>query len=136
MTSTKVASLKQSLTAHFRTIYELCNFIFQNHIAAPGSVKPSLLRATLDTMSRYLTWIPLGYIFETQLIPILLTHFWDPLEYRLECIKCLNEIACLEGSEMTGQSLPPDLGAQLAAVPQAQRPFWDAFMNQLALLLT
>ena len=53
----------------------------------PAAELAGQFNAERRTLRRYLTWIPLGYIFETQLIPILLTYFWDPMEYRLECIK-------------------------------------------------
>lgn len=42
------------------------------------------------TLANFLEWIALGFIFETDLIQMLLLHFWDPLEYRIECAKCLN----------------------------------------------
>merc|ERR1719326_1667836 len=98
MTSRKVAKLKNSLNTQFSTIYELCDFIFKSHINSPGSVRPSLLSTTLATLANFLNWIPLGYIFETDLIQTLLVYFWDPLEHRIECVKCLNEIACLTDS--------------------------------------
>jgi exportin-1 len=106
MVSRKVTRLKASLNTQFSTIYELCDFIFKSHIQNPGSVKPPLLITTLSTLSNFLNWIPLGYIFETDLIQSLLVHFWDPLEYRIECVKCLNEIACLSSSE--GAAAQPD----------------------------
>ncbi len=34
--------------------------------------KSALLKATLQTLLRFLNWIPLGYIFETNLIQILI----------------------------------------------------------------
>lgn len=46
----------------FAKIYELCEYILEH------SQRPSLLNGTLQTLQRFLTWIPLGYIFERQLI--------------------------------------------------------------------
>lgn len=46
----------------FAKIYELCEYILDR------SQRPSLLNGTLQTLQRFLTWIPLGYIFERQLI--------------------------------------------------------------------
>ncbi|CAE8593275.1 unnamed protein product, partial [Polarella glacialis] len=85
MVSKKVAKLKDSLNAQFATIYELCDFILKSHVAQPGSVKTSLVSTTLNTLANFLEWIPLGYVFETDLIQTLLVHFWDPLEYRIDC---------------------------------------------------
>mmetsp|Transcript_1208 Transcript_1208/g.3672 ORF Transcript_1208/g.3672 Transcript_1208/m.3672 type:complete len:1113 (-) Transcript_1208:156-3494(-) len=151
MISKKVAKLKDSLNAQFSTIYELCNFVFKSHVSNPGSVKGSLLTTTLSTLANFLEWIPLGYIFETDLIQTLLIHFWDPLEYRIECARCLNEIACLhegvqqyqpqlvrcfQGVVEKIQQLPESTPQACAALPGPQRVFWEVFHNQVALLLT
>mmetsp|Transcript_84517 Transcript_84517/g.196513 ORF Transcript_84517/g.196513 Transcript_84517/m.196513 type:complete len:1110 (+) Transcript_84517:232-3561(+) len=151
MISKKVAKLKDSLNAQFSTIYELCNFIFKSHVSGPGSVKGSLLTTTLSTLANFLEWIPLGYIFETDLIQTLLVHFWDPLEYRIECAKCLNEIACLhegvqqyqpqlvccfQGVVEKIQQLPESTPQAYTSLPGPQRVFWEVFHNQVALLLT
>lgn len=153
MVSQKVAKLKDSLNSQFSNIYELCNFVFKTHVTSPGSVKSSLLTTTLGTLSNFLTWIPLGYIFETDLIQTLLLHFWDPLEYRVDCAKCLNEIACLQpgGQQYQYQSqlvrcfqgvvekiqqLPENTPQACSSLPGNQRVYWEAFHNQLALLLT
>lgn len=151
MVSKKVATLKDSLNAQFSTIYELCDFVFKSHTSNPGSVKPSLLKMTLSTLAGFLEWIPLGYVFETDLIPTLLCHFWDPLEYRIECARCLNEIACLhegvqqyqpqlircfQGCVEKIQQLPENTPQASATLPGPQRVFWEEFHNQIALLLT
>jgi len=152
MVSGKVAKLKESLNQQFSTIYELCDFVLKTHISSPGSVKGTLLRTTLATLSNFLEWIPLGYIFETDLIQTLLVHFWDPLEYRIECAKCLNEIACLhegpvqqyqpqlvrcfQGVVKKIQQLPENMAQACIQLPANQRNFWEVFHNQVALLLT
>lgn len=150
MVSSKVAKLKNSLNAQFSSIYELCNFIFKTHVSSPGAIKTSLLVTTLGTLANFLDWIPLGYIFETDLIQTLLIHFWDPLEYRVECVRCLSEIACLhdgvqqyqphivrcfQGVVEKIQQLPENSPAA-TSLPGPQRIFWEVFHNQIALLLT
>ncbi|CAM9306613.1 unnamed protein product, partial [Sphacelaria rigidula] len=62
MTTAKIKKMKESLNDEFAKIYELCEFILDR------SQRPSLLNVTLHTLQRFLTWIPLGYIFESQLI--------------------------------------------------------------------
>eukprot|EP00929_Paragymnodinium_shiwhaense_P072147 TRINITY_DN36620_c0_g1_i1.p1 TRINITY_DN36620_c0_g1~~TRINITY_DN36620_c0_g1_i1.p1 ORF type:complete len:1124 (+),score=340.44 TRINITY_DN36620_c0_g1_i1:201-3572(+) len=152
MVSSKVMKLKDSLNAQFATIYGLCDFIFKTHVNQPGSIKSTLLVTTLSTLSNFLVWIPLGYIFETDLIQTLLVHFWDPLEYRIECTRCLNEIACLhegpvqqyqpqlircfQGVVEKIQQLPENMAQASAELPGSQRVFWETFHNQVALLLT
>ena len=69
------------------------------------SEKTGLLTATLQTLQRFLTWIPLGYIFETGLLPNLLKFFTVP-QFRTVTLDCLTEIA----------SLPP------ADIPDGYRP--------------
>lgn len=151
MISKKVARLKDTLNLQFETIYALCNSVFQSHIAQPGSVRPSLLKTTLTTMANFMEWIPLGYVFETDLIQLLLVHFWDPVDYRIECVKCLNEIACLhtgvqqyqpqlvrcfQGCVEKIQQLPENTPEAVANLQGPQRIFWEVFHNQVALLLT
>eukprot|EP00928_Gymnodinium_smaydae_P005220 TRINITY_DN11793_c0_g1_i1.p1 TRINITY_DN11793_c0_g1~~TRINITY_DN11793_c0_g1_i1.p1 ORF type:complete len:1119 (-),score=265.17 TRINITY_DN11793_c0_g1_i1:143-3499(-) len=152
MVSSKVARLKETLNAQFSTIYELCDFVLKTHVTTPGSIKPSLLTTTLSCLANFLEWIPLGYIFETDLIQMLLVHFWDPLEYRVECARCLNEIAslhdvpvqqyqpqlvrCFQGVVEKLQQLPENMPQACVTLPGPQRVFWEVFHNQVALLLT
>eukprot|EP00405_Crypthecodinium_cohnii_P037941 CAMPEP_0206547162 /NCGR_PEP_ID=MMETSP0325_2-20121206/13138_1 /ASSEMBLY_ACC=CAM_ASM_000347 /TAXON_ID=2866 /ORGANISM="Crypthecodinium cohnii, Strain Seligo" /LENGTH=1109 /DNA_ID=CAMNT_0054046427 /DNA_START=312 /DNA_END=3641 /DNA_ORIENTATION=- len=151
MTSSKVSTLKNSLNAQFSTIYELCTFVLKSHISQPGSVKTSLVMTTLSTLANFLEWIPIGYVFETDLIQTLLCHFWDPLEFRIDCVKCLNEIACLhegvqqyqpqlvrcfQGCIEKIQQLPENMPEAVANAPGQQKIFWEVFHNQVALLLT
>lgn len=151
MVSKKVVKLKESLNSQFAAIYELCNFILRSHVQSPGSVKPSLIITTLSTLANFLEWIALGFIFETDLIQMLLLHFWDPLEYRIECAKCLNEIACLhdgvqqyhpqmilcfQGVVEKIQQLPENIPQSSAGLAGQHRIFWEVFHNQVALLLT
>lgn len=152
MVSAKVQRLKTTLNSQFSTIYELCDFVLKTHVTTPGSVRSSLIITTLSTLANFLEWIPLGYIFETDLIQMLLMHFWDPLEFRVECAKCLNEIACLhegpvqqyqpqlvrcfQGVVEKIQQLPENMPQACISLPGPQRVFWEVFHNQVALLLT
>jgi hypothetical protein len=54
-----------------------------------------LVRACLKTFQTFLTWIPFGYIFDTELIPLILNNFLTPNTSRIEAIKCFGEIAAL-----------------------------------------
>ena len=72
MTAAKIKQMKESLNDEFSQVFHLCQLVME------GSQKPSLLLATLDTLQRFLTWIPLGYIFETSLVPQLLKFFEVP----------------------------------------------------------
>jgi exportin-1 len=78
------------------------------------SQRPSLVLACLDTLHRFLNWIPLGYIFETKLIDVLiykvspLVHVFLPAldadiafqflpvgMFRNITLKCLTEVGSL-----------------------------------------
>ena len=68
MVQEKVKNLKNQLCQEFSEISQLCSFVLEN------ATKPGLILATLDTLLKFLIWIPLGYIFETDLIKILVTR--------------------------------------------------------------
>ena len=61
--------LKNSLDMEFQQIHSLCLSVLKK------SKKQSLIRATLATLRPYLSWIPLGYIFESELVETLQTLF-------------------------------------------------------------
>jgi len=92
MVTEKVKRLKESLNSQFQLIFQLCLFVFEH------SKTPSLLRVTLQTLQRFLTWIPLGFIFQTELINILLKFFSEPM-FRNDALDCLTEIGTLQDLE-------------------------------------
>lgn len=92
MVSEKVKLLKGHFNDEFRQIFELCILVLNQ------SSRPSLIRVTLKTLLRFLSWIPLGYIFETPLINQLLTKFLPVQQFRNAALECLTEIALLEVS--------------------------------------
>lgn len=51
--------------------------------------------ACLEALHSYLTWIPLAYVFFTELIDIIL-HFVDLPQYREIATKCLTEVVALK----------------------------------------
>ncbi|KAJ2352369.1 Karyopherin transporter, partial [Coemansia sp. RSA 2618] len=98
MTQAKAKALKTQLCGEFSSIHSLCTEILQK------AVQPSLILATLETLLRFLSWIPFGYIFEMDLINNLCTRFLQPPVTRNVTIKCLTEIGSLDcGSEYQEQ---------------------------------
>lgn len=89
MVTEKVKTMKESLNGEFSNIFHLCQFILAN------SQKPSLLNVTLQTLQRFLTWIPLGFIFQTPLVDTLLNKFFTEPLFRNETLDCLTEIGNL-----------------------------------------
>ncbi|KAJ7467814.1 CRM1 C terminal-domain-containing protein [Mycena galericulata] len=90
MTQTKTKNLKNQISGEFSEIFKLCCEVLKD------ANKSSLIKATLETLLRFLNWIPLGYIFETQVIDLLLNRFLEQVEFRNITLKCLAEIAALE----------------------------------------
>lgn len=68
MTQIKTSNLRNQMCGEFSEIYQLCKEVLDK------AQKPSLIKATLETLLRFLNWIPLGYIFETDLIETLRTR--------------------------------------------------------------
>lgn len=89
ITQTKAKHLKDTMCMEFSQIFQLCSFVLENSLNAP------LLVATLETLLRFLNWIPLGYIFETNLIVTLYSKFLSVHTFRNVTLKCLSEIAGL-----------------------------------------
>ncbi|CAL1412310.1 unnamed protein product [Linum trigynum] len=88
MTQQKIKELKQSLNSEFQLIHELCLYVLS------ASQRTELIRATLSTLHAFLSWIPLGYIFESPLLETLLKYF-PMASYRNLALQCLTEVAAL-----------------------------------------
>ncbi|XP_042007739.1 protein EXPORTIN 1A [Salvia splendens] len=88
MTQQKIKELKQSLNSEFQLIHELCLYVLS------ASQRAELIRATLATLHAFLSWIPLGYIFQSPLLEKLLNLYAAPA-YRNLTLQCLTEIAAL-----------------------------------------
>ncbi|KRX21740.1 Exportin-1 [Trichinella nelsoni] len=87
MTQTKANHMKQQFCSEFRAIFELCQHILES------STNVMLVEATLNTLLGFLVWIPVGYIFETNLIESLTAKFLSILPFRNVTLMCLTEIA-------------------------------------------
>jgi len=89
MTQTKAKHLKDTMCSQFSDVFTLCQYVLENSQNAP------LVGATLETLLRFLNWIPLGYIFETTLIETLIFKFLNVPMFRNVTLKCLTEIAAV-----------------------------------------
>jgi exportin-1 len=89
ITQTKAKNLKESMNNEFQQVFQLCIFIMTN------SQNVSLINVTLETLLRFLNWIPLGYIFETDLIEHLIFTFLVKPAFRNVTLKCLTEIVAI-----------------------------------------
>lgn len=89
ITQTKAKHLKDTMCSEFSQIFQLCSFVLESSMNAP------LIQVTLETLLRFLSWIPLGYIFETALIETLIFKFLSVPMFRNVTLMCLSEIAGL-----------------------------------------
>ncbi|XP_018302324.1 exportin-1 isoform X3 [Mycetomoellerius zeteki] len=89
LTQTKAKHLKDTMCSEFSQIFQLCQFVMENSQNVP------LVAVTLETLLRFLNWIPLGYIFETKLITTLIYKFLNVPIFRNVTLKCLTEIAAV-----------------------------------------
>ncbi|KAF2073970.1 hypothetical protein CYY_004715 [Polysphondylium violaceum] len=97
MTQAKIQSLKITFEREFSLINELCQYILEN------ATKPSLIKSTLETLQRFLNWIPLHYIIEassgvaqpSKLVQLLIFKYLPEPSFRTATLKCLAEIGSL-----------------------------------------
>lgn len=90
MTQYQIQELKKQMNTDFTTIFSLCKLILENLHQA----KQTLVRACLETLNAFLSWIPMYYIICTDLIDKLVLMF--PSDYlRNHALACLVEIASL-----------------------------------------
>jgi hypothetical protein len=142
LTQAKIKELKSSFNDQFGQVHELCLMVLN------ASARPDLTRATLATLNAFLSWVPLGYIFESNLVEVLLRLF-PQQPFRNPALQCLAEVAALQvGPEYDAHfaSLYAAFMAQLAPLvppgtnlPAAYASGSDedqAFVQNLALLLT
>lgn len=90
MTSAKTRNLKSTMCTEFSSIFQLCSEVLST------ANQTSLIKATLETLLRFLNWIPLGFIFETPIIETLRSRFLETPEFRNISLKCLTEIGGLQ----------------------------------------
>ncbi|GAA5797538.1 nuclear export factor CRM1 [Helicostylum pulchrum] len=143
MTQLKASTLKTQMKSEFAEIYNLCREVLDK------AVKPSLIKATLETLLRFVHWVPVEYIFETDLIPILRNKFFEVPQFRNVTLKCFTEISALQITEnyyekmvtmftsimtATNTMIPPS--TNIAEVYENSNDDDQEFVQNLALFLT
>lgn len=86
------------MTDQFGKVNELCYWVLNQALTA--QVAPSLVKSCLRTLQAFLSWIPLEFIFNRDLIENLINHFILPIHSRNEAIKCFTEISSLTFGEL------------------------------------
>ena len=96
MTSTHISILKQKFAKEFESVYKICDFVLKGYLKDPNTVKISLLRSCLETLNAFLSWMPLVYVFLTDLIEGILVKLVTDKRVYLLCLKCLEEIVSID----------------------------------------
>ncbi|KAI8987014.1 nuclear export factor CRM1 [Pilobolus umbonatus] len=143
MTQVKASNLKSQMKQEFSQIYNLCREVLDK------AIKPSLIKATLECLLRFVVWVPPGYIFETDLIEILRSKFFEVPQFRNVTLKCFTEISGLEVTESyyeklvtlftsvmtaTNTMIPPN--TDIANIYENSSDDDQEFVQNLALFLT
>ncbi|GJM97310.1 hypothetical protein PR202_ga14229 [Eleusine coracana subsp. coracana] len=118
MTQQKIKELKSSLNSEFRLIHELCLYVLS------ATQRPELIRATLATLHAFLSWIPVGFIFESPLVAAL--QFGD--FYNMQYVK-MYTIFMMQLQSILPPETIPDAYANGSSEEQA-------FIQNLALFFT
>lgn len=94
MNADTVNELKLRLNEQFMDVFNLCKWVLEN--AVNGQVQSSLVNNTLITLQHFLSWMPLGYIFQFDLMTILVKNFMVQSQYQMNAMSCLAEVACIK----------------------------------------
>lgn len=91
LTQAKRFKLRQSLSQDFQLILLLCyNVLSDNEMKEAKTM--SLFEATLSTLNKYLDWIPINTVFDSNIVPILINKYLIQSETRSMTLKCLTTI--------------------------------------------
>jgi exportin-1 len=121
MTQDKMKQMKKNLNREFTLIFQLCEYILEH------STEPPLLTATLQTLLRFLHWIPIGYIFETKLIETLALKFFPVAQFQNDTLQCLSEIGGLKLREDGPGGVQS--GPLAGAAPGVEAKYNQSFIN-------
>lgn len=160
MTSRRVENLKTTLSEQFPHVQQLCELVLSQYLQSPqGTVKISLVNAALSTMSHYLKWVPQAILFQSNLIDLLISKFWDSVSFRIETVKCLTEAFSVsvgpgETVEIAQRSeyqqkmsqwivqvaeklnqLPRSIVLEKKAPGASERLFYETFFNQVSIMV-
>lgn len=100
MTAQQISSLKEQMNSQFTNVFNLCELVLNNE----SQLKPQLVKTCLDTLHSFLSWIPIYYIYFSDVINKL-TLFASKDYYRASALNCLIEIA----------NIPVDINSEKAA---------------------
>ena len=123
-----------------------------------GQLNKALVKKCLKTFASFLGWIPLGYIFETDIIEKLLEHFFTIPTFRNDTLPWLVEITGLKIDETDPKyneymekqyilfisfidnavtvTMGKDLSNEHKLVTETQKPHFEIFCLQVGMLIS
>ncbi|SCN12403.1 exportin-1, putative [Plasmodium malariae] len=156
----KKEKLRNEYASQFQEVYNLCLYILEANVCNKRSTNTSLIKQTLNCLSNFFKWIPLTYIFDKykfndnniQIIDLLFDHFWDDISYKIECVKCIQEIVMLKIDEkniiyfdnvfinlwsklVSKIKLLPNAN-EMKNIPPELKIFWEQYFLQLSICIT
>ncbi|SBT56131.1 exportin-1, putative [Plasmodium ovale wallikeri] len=156
----KKEKLRNEYASQFQDVYNLCLYILEANVYNKRSTNTSLIKQTLNCLSNFFKWIPLTYIFDKykfndnniQIIDLLFDHFWDDISYKIECVKCIQEIVMLKIDEkniiyfdnvfinlwsklVSKIKMLPNAN-EMKNIPPELKIFWEQYFLQLSICIT
>eukprot|EP00056_Hartaetosiga_gracilis_P006285 m.95223 g.95223 ORF g.95223 m.95223 type:complete len:1069 (+) comp12430_c0_seq1:90-3296(+) len=94
MVQVKIQHLKDQMCSEYEQIHNLIIAVLQS------SEEATLINQTLQTLLRFLSWIPIAYVFNSDLIDTLISRLLNVDVFRSNTLECLAEIGALPGEAM------------------------------------
>jgi exportin-1 len=67
MTVAKMQKLKNQMVNEFGSIFDLCKKV----LSTPNNSSIHLINATLETLLKFISWIPIQFVYQQDLVQIL-----------------------------------------------------------------
>lgn len=91
-TSQEIQNLKQTFSSEFKSVFDLCMFVLNSYLSDPVKMNTSLIATCLETIQAFLSWMPIYYVFMTDLCDLIILNFISKKRFTLVALKCLEEI--------------------------------------------
>lgn len=97
LTHARKLEIQQQFNQEFGNVFSLCQQVLSS------KTDPGLINMTLSTLLRFLKWIPLAYVFASDLLEVLAMKFFPQALFRNLTLECLTEIVGLDLQHVSKQ---------------------------------
>lgn len=84
MTMAKMQKLKNQMVNEFGSIFDLC----KNVLSAHSTTTAHLINATLETLLKFISWIPIQFVYQQDLVHILESNV--NISFLSDCVVFIN----------------------------------------------